>query len=840
VRLSEVWNRRKNPTFDWIVFQICLLTRYVDRLGRGSIKLETRTHIISNGNNMTPNLKLALLSIGTALLVCLLLAPAATCARTSKDNSRPKLKCLKNVTTLITEPQTQFAITNSKCVTLSHPYCLDIKLPYNSIALLPDSFPDLNLKTFEDVQNFLDKWRHLQKLPTCWPILQVALCSLLMPKCEEDPLTGRIVQFHQPNVDICSELINFNKTNCKFIQKQLVEEWPSLFTCNDTNLYAKNCTNELRDLKYSLGASSKQVCQYPLVPTNDNQSWFKDIEGCALHCKFPISSSYDQASISLVIKCLCLVGLTSTIVAIILFKFNKASSKSSRMAKVIKRCTICQLLIYIGWSLQIFFNHEVGCKTDGSQLYGQPLVANSCILSFILTYLPSLSSLFWCAHLGKLCQEKLTGNEDKSANNSEIDRTLSLFNYGIPLTLFVSVAFLGHIDGHGLYGICTVGQKSVLIKTIFVFVPSLVGTLYGNYFFARIIFKLAFVRTTTMKPSLRRNFIRISALATLSTLQAIFSVINYFYESNYQHEWVQAIEHYVGCQLNLNNIDSMVSQHDYTRQQQECVISSKPFITLYYIEILSTLTVGVIISSWAFYDSNYKGLRRKLIDILEDDKDRQRRVKTYLLKEPNASSRRQNWLTNKSEAELDETYHDLIDMTSPTRCAGGEKGDNGSDDSMDPANNELVEQQVDIPCTDAASTGARISRRASLQSVTLTNISVYNSESSSMVNGYAIPMVMAKNSGRHHRGGANRRGKTSRDVVNDCKQQRVSNQLQNINGQETRQQADLVVAQTALMVNMIKMMEQFNPSDLSKLQSDPDRQPHFNHGFAEFHNEQGA
>jgi smoothened protein len=661
-----------------------------------------------------------------------------------------------------------------------------------------------------------------------------------MPKCEEDPSTGRVAQIYQPSSDICYDLINANKTNCKMIQKQLIDEWSSLFTCTDTNLYARNCSNELKDLTYSIGANSKQTCQYPLVPTSDNQNWFKDVDGCGLHCKFPIFNPSDQANISLVIKALCLIGLIITVLAMLLFKVNKASSKSSRMAKVIKRCTICQLLIYVGWSLQIFVNHEVGCKADGSMLQGQPLVANTCILSFILTYLPSLASLFWCAHLGRLCHEKLTGNKHKSPGSAALDRTLSLFNYGIPLTLFVSVAFLGHIDGHGLYGICIVGQQSVMIKTIFVFLPSIIGTVYGNYYFIRTIITIALVKATPMKPSLRRNFMRISALATLTILQTILTIVNYFYELHNHQEWLQSLEQYVGCQLNLTSIDSLVSQHEFTRQQ-ECSIDAKPFMALYYLETISNLTIGIVISSWAFYESNYKGLKRKLIDWLEDDRDRQRRAKAYMHQRPAAISQTNGLLTGKPDAELDETYHDLVDMTSPTRCAGGGgEGDEDKEvvetvvDEINTANNndDLDRQLVGLARNGPGyNLGARVSSRASLQSITMTSISMFNSENSSVANGFKIPSTKA-DQGQHHGRKAGQRGKTSRDVVNDCKQQRVSHQLQNGNASDATQQ-QVPVTQITMDQKLIDMFSMLRPENLIMAESIPNFVPQGSHGFGE-------
>lgn len=747
-------------------------------------------------------------------LTCyVLLLQRTSCFRIPKDDVRPKSKCHNNVTYSSND---HTAGPLPKCIALNHPYCLDIRLPYNS-TILPDYLPDLNLKSSEEISSYLERWRGVKKLPKCWPVLQMALCSALMPQCEEDLSTGRVSRFYRPNVDICYDLVI--KDECRFLSRQF-EDWPALFNCNDTNIYARNCTNELRVLKFS-GSTGQTQCQYPLVPNNDDSTWFRDIGGCAIHCKFPVFSIHEQANIATFIKVLCAMGLLSTTAAIILFGANKATSKSSRMAKIIKRCTWCQLLVYIGWSLQTILNNDIACSPSGSILYGLPLVANSCVLSFLLTYLPSMSSLFWCAHLGKLCHEKLIGKEDKSPGHVEIDRALSLFNYGIPLTLFVCVAFLGHIDGRGLHGICTVGQQSIIIKSVFVFAPTILGTLYGNYYFMQIIFKLWFEKGTAMKPSLWRIFIRITALSVLTLLQIVFESANYFYEHLNEARWMESIDRFVGCQLSLNNLDLAIPLQDtYTvNERHGCAIGSKPLIILDYLEIFTKLTIGIVIASWAFYESNYRGLRRKLIDLLEDDKERQRRAKSFINQEPSLLHGRTNGEFPKFRRDDPEqaTYRDLIDMTSPTRCCNDQQAGEELEDDDDDDDDRAQDNRREISNQRRLSTETP----SSLGSTALP--SGLNSDNSSILHNSVGFGIRSKVSRSH-------KGMTSRDVVNDCKQ-RKQQQHAIVFPQAAPDPTPYLDAHRWLLD---QMRNRFNPPNLGMLQTDPVRQPQFHHGICTY------
>lgn len=552
--------------------------------------------------------------------------------------------CLKNITNSVQDPTV--INPHSRCLTLNHPYCLGMKLPYRTAAL-PDNLPDLNITSEEEVQAYLSGWQNVQNtIPECWPYLKVALCSNLMPQCHDDVSNGRPIKVSKPNIEICNDLVV--KSRCKFIERHY--GWPSLFNCSDNRLYMRNCSNDLRFQDTKLGG-----CQYPLVQSSSNDNSFKEIRGCSLTCKYPILDTETQSNITLSIGILALLGLISILLAILFFQINKKLSKPSNMAKVIRRCVLFQLPIYIGWLLQYIFNSNIACPM-GVRLEGLPLVANACVLSFLLTYLPELSICFLIAYLGRLCHDKIAGKNGNTNNKPGF--TLNLLSLVIPATFFVSVAFSSQIDGHGIYGICTVGHQSPFIKVVFIWVPKMVSTAYGDFFFIITIIKLT--RIKTMKPGIMRHLIRMLLLTIFSTTEILSSIGISIYEANNRIDWMNAIDKYIACNLNLRVVyDADQESHDISHQ--DCMLQAKPSSFIFYLEFVSILAKGVVMASWAFCESNYRGLRRKIIDELEDERDRKRRVKAYFDLVDSAVFGTRNDMTINVP---DDSLHDLIDITS--------------------------------------------------------------------------------------------------------------------------------------------------------------------------------
>lgn len=715
--------------------------------------------------------KVAIIYQPCKLLVLLLNLSSLTlvaAVHTKFHHDRGEEKCHRNITHNQSPEQT---VINSppKCLTLNYPFCLGLKLPYRTMAL-PEYLPDLNISTIDDVQSYLTGWEGVKSVvPECWPHLRVALCSHLMPQCHEDSQTGRVNKISKPNVEICNDLKVKNR--CKFIERH--HGWPALFNCSDQSLYLRNCSNELRGYKYHDAKSIS--CRYPLVASND--SWFKEIRGCAISCKYPAFENEDQVHIGFVIGLFAPLGFLCSALALGLFNINKKTSKCSRMAKVIERCTIFQLFLYLGWSLQVLFDSDVACSPSGAKLEGLPLMANGCVLSFILTYLPDLSISFSIAYLGKLCHDKINGQNGKDSKESKLDFNFSLLSFVIPATFFVSIAFLGHIDGHGLYGICTVGQASLTIKIIFVLVPKVASTAFGNFFFIATILKLS--RIERMRPALRRNVTRMQLLTTLSLMEVSLAIGIIAYETLNRSTWMDAIDDFLACDMNLRSVHEGDIEGE-SGPRQLCSLKARPFVSLYILEVVTIPLKGIVIASWAYSDSNLKGLRGKIIELVED-KSKRRRGKADM-----AESAMLTTHANRSKPASIGLAHDLIDMMSL-------RSDHGV---------ELTAEQDHDPEPEPDSIPTSRATPSSLGSVSLR---------SNMYVNVNCPRP-SRRSSRH------KRGPSSRDIIND---QRWRQQQASLLPPQT--QTDLVANHLSQMMILqhINLLSSLPPREEMSLEECP-------------------
>lgn len=478
-----------------------------------------------------------------------------------------------------------YSTFNQRCI--SHRNCLGNELPYRLI-----SYPENLVESTDQALESPKKWEQFERLPLCWPYLQAALCSIFMPQCDEDPTSGRKSRLSISSVDICHDVVK--NPDCKSIERLF--GWPPLFNCSDASLYARNCTHELRGYR---NVPLSPTCQYPLVPSNDKSSWFKDYTGCSLHCKYPLLDPGSQAILDTMIKVISTVGLFGTSCAVILFWANNVKSKSSKLDQIIIESNMFHCLNYLGWSIQIIAG-DIGCSSSGSTWYDLP---TSCILSFILTYLPSMYNLVLCAYLGRFCYEILHRGNDKF----EIDRRLI---YGVPTMTGLGLVSLEGIEGKGLHGICSVAQRSLFMRSTLVMII-IAGTLYGLIYFSTTLKKLIPLKKKSSE--LHRNYVRIFAIAISNAIYVTFITVNYVMTLIYQDKWQDSIDNYIACKWTpywkLNEDEISISQ--------KCEIEAKPPILLHLMELLPNLASGMIIASWSYEKNNVVNLLKKLLALLE-------------------------------------------------------------------------------------------------------------------------------------------------------------------------------------------------------------------------------
>lgn len=499
------------------------------------------------------------------------------------------------------------SIPSNECNTQHHPHCLGIGLPYRNVAL-PDQLPGLDLSRVEDVQVQLNRWQKVSKLPKCWQNFQVILCSIFMPQCEKDPITKQVIRVSKPSYDLCHDITTGDE--CRFIERHF--GWPSFFNCSDTNLYMKDCTDELRDSKFQ---PSSRSCQPPLVYSEEPKFWLGDIANCTIDCKFPIVDEDDSFRIKLVITVLGLFGLSSTLIAVSTFSLDNIrlfpGSDSSKSDTILRYYTCSQLCLYSGWFLVIIFflaGDNMACGSGGTPVIGSRAF-RYCGISFFLTYIASLYNALCHAYLGRsIYYDLIGGKEVKNTNksnplNSASEIVLGVLKYLGPLVLFVIVAAFELVDGNGLYGICTTGNQSIVVKAIFILIPKTLGMLYGNFYLIESTRNIIQRKSKSTDPNRVMILTRVIPQAVLSVMELITASWLHLYEYDHNDSWKLAIERQVACNLDLNNeLDGLRSP------SLACALEFKPNWIFYSLDLISILTPGIIVASWTLRQDNIRKL----------------------------------------------------------------------------------------------------------------------------------------------------------------------------------------------------------------------------------------
>lgn len=465
-------------------------------------------------------------------------------------------------------------ITNLRCVTnCQNHICLGLQLAYKNITLL-DNLPGLTNTTY-DTHPYLERYRKKIKLvdPICWTYMEPALCLATMRPCEEnyDNLNNPTgIRISIPNDRICMDAVN----NCEYTIKK--GAWPSILNCTDHRLFHRNGF-EAREFLHYLDRDLL-ICPYPLVASNDN---FRGIRNCSLSCKFPVSDKKHQEQITSFIKFMSWLVFWISIAAVAMFYINRKKNQYP-MARVMVTCSIMVIISTSGWLLQWFID-DIGCAQGGAKLTRIPIRANACFFSFTMTYIGELSTSLLIAYYAQISYNEIL--DEKNHKLSKQNGIFQEINWNciwiVTISSFILVSCFGDIDGHGLYGICTVGQSSLLIKIILSILPKTIAIIYT------IITTVLFLTST--KEGLWRWI-----LLTLFNSLGIVPIWTIYNEQANKDSWSNEIETFLTC-FHIESWDQV---------SNNCAIRAAPSMIPYYLELLHLFGVGFSVCLWAFSESN--------------------------------------------------------------------------------------------------------------------------------------------------------------------------------------------------------------------------------------------
>ncbi|KAG8243117.1 hypothetical protein J6590_052374 [Homalodisca vitripennis] len=207
----------------------------------------------------------------------------------------------------------------------------------------------------EDLYHFA-VWKGLVHLPRCWAVIQPFLCSLYMPKCEND-------QVDLPSQEMCKVLLG----PCRILTTE--NAWPMALRCHNTTDFPSGCKNDVRELKFNTTGR----CQEPMVPTDSPSSYYDGMEGCGVQCDNPMFTPDERYQIHRLVAWAATTCFLFNLFTVVTFMIDWKSS-SKYPALVIFYINLCFLIVCLGWLAQFLpgGREDIVCRKDRTLRVGEP------------------------------------------------------------------------------------------------------------------------------------------------------------------------------------------------------------------------------------------------------------------------------------------------------------------------------------------------------------------------------------------------------------------------------------------------------------------------------------
>lgn len=321
-----------------------------------------------------------------------------------------------------------------KCRPLHNSQCLDVTLPYKfTTSTVWEN------QSFNEIHDYLNRWKGLRSIPQCWKALQSVLCATFFPRCDNE--SSRV---SLPTHDMC----RLTRHPCRLIEQH--HHWPEFLRCDNETLFPSKCKNDYTDLKFNTTAVGAK-CSPPLVQTEDQNIWYPGIEGCALQCQDPVYTEEQHRKIRWFVSHGAGVSLLATLFSVLTFIIDWRSS-NRYPAVIIFYLNMCLMISNTGWLLGSVLSkgpHEIVCRPDNTTRYSEP--GNSpenfyCLSVFLLIYYFSMAALVWFVNLAYAWD--LSFQTSGAAHRDSVNSKVAYFHltaWSVPLMLTISILALGEV-----------------------------------------------------------------------------------------------------------------------------------------------------------------------------------------------------------------------------------------------------------------------------------------------------------------------------------------------------------------------------------------------------------
>uniref|UniRef100_A0A7N8XGC0 Protein smoothened n=1 Tax=Mastacembelus armatus TaxID=205130 RepID=A0A7N8XGC0_9TELE len=493
------------------------------------------------------------------------------------------------------------------CEALKYNTCLGSPLPYThtSLILAEDS------STQEEAFEKLTMWSGLRNAPRCWSVIQPLLCAVYMPKCEN----GRV---ELPSQSLCLA----TRQPCSIVDQE--RGWPSFLKCDK---FPVGCSNEVQKLKFNTSGQ----CEAPLVKTDIQSSWYKDVEGCGIQCDNPLFTEEEHNDMHAYIAYFGTITLLCTFFTLATFLADWKNS-NRYPAVILFYINACFFVGSIGWLAQFLdgARKEIVCKSDNTMRLGEPSSSEtlSCVTIFIIVYYSLMSGVIWFVMLTYAWH---TSFKALGTTHQPLSGRTSYFHmvtWSIPFILTVAILAIAEVDGDSVSGICFVGYKNYRYRAGFVLAPIGVVLVIGGYFLIRGVMTLFSIKSNhpgllseKAASKINETMLRLGIFGFLAFGFVFITFGCHFYDFFNQAEWERSFREYVLCEANV----TIASQTN--KPIPECTIKNRPSLMVEKINLFSMFGTGIAMSTWVWTKATILIWKRTWCKIIGRSDNEPKRIK---------------------------------------------------------------------------------------------------------------------------------------------------------------------------------------------------------------------
>nr|XP_057933573.1 protein smoothened isoform X2 [Doryrhamphus excisus] len=493
------------------------------------------------------------------------------------------------------------------CEVLKYNTCLGSPLPYThtSLVLAEDS------STQEEAFEKLNMWSGLRNAPRCWSVIQPLLCAVYMPKCEN----GHV---ELPSQSLCL----VTRRPCSIVDQE--RGWPNFLKCQE---FPVGCPNEVQKLKFNMSGQ----CEAPLVKTDIQSSWYKDVEGCGIQCDNPLFTEEEHDDMHAYIAYFGTITLLCTFFTLATFLADWKNS-NRYPAVILFYINACFFVGSIGWLAQFLdgARDEIVCKSDNTMRLGEPSSSEtlSCVTIFIIVYYSLMSGVIWFVMLTYAWH---TSFKALGTTQQPLTGRTSYFHmvtWSIPFVLTVAILAIAEVDGDSVSGICFVGYKNYRYRAGFVLAPIGVVLVVGGYFLIRGVMTLFSIKSNhpgllseKAASKINETMLRLGIFGFLAFGFVFITFGCHFYDFFNQAEWERSFREYVLCEANV----TIASQTN--KPIPECTIKNRPSLMVEKINLFSMFGTGIAMSTWVWTKATILIWKRTWCKIIGRSDNEPKRIK---------------------------------------------------------------------------------------------------------------------------------------------------------------------------------------------------------------------